>query len=438
METSRQDVYTFDQCTAGILDLIPESETTNSLFVYILIPDAYHKASAIRNVWKDWLGVTISTLKSVELLILWKQGATSLALISGCSWGFFFVMSVVLNAFGLSREYSERVRERNVDVIAGQLPTPIRNGGHFKILLGAPQNVRHSLFWRLAWSLGSLVCTVSVITTYMTLGSQGSKVFAQWTGFHFLWLGLRSVFYHFAESTDRASQHPILQKKSWKSLNPYLKERVRRLVGALSLYQMHVHPRCFSCYYEDAQTIRDTYNVKLVYPLMAEERSSEEAVAIHILEVVGDTLLSSASFITGSKRPIMDLYDTCAVVVKVNDEELTIPAARVLSGKPPPRETHDPESGWELPLAPRGGSNEGKDIMWWYWVPCGENKWLELSSEDMKILGERKGRVLSDEQVTKHLMSGVFYVSISDVRHVEEIVGNSREAFDRLEKLLDG
>ena len=73
-----------------------------------------------------------------------------LCLIGGCCWAFFLCVSILLQLLGLSREFSEKVNEREMDIIAGQLPTPIRTGGQQKILLGGPQNVHHSMYWKFA------------------------------------------------------------------------------------------------------------------------------------------------------------------------------------------------------------------------------------------------------------------------------------------------
>ena len=237
VQVSRHGVYAFDQCTSGILELVPEAEATGSFVTHVLIQDAYARESSLRNSWTDWLAILFSVVKLLELATLWKNGATVLCLITGCCWVFFLFVSILLQLLGLSREFSEKVKEREMDIVAGQLPTPIKAGGQHKILLGAPQNVRHSLFWKFAWGIGSGVCTGTIIATYMILSKQSSRVFAIWTGFQFAWLALRSVFYHFAEGTDRIFHHLILLRKDWKDLSIELRSRIRNLVCALSKYQ---------------------------------------------------------------------------------------------------------------------------------------------------------------------------------------------------------
>ena len=435
VEISRHDVYAFDQCTSGILELVPEREATGSFLTYVLIQDAYSRESSTRNSWTDWMAILSSVAKLSELAILWQNGATALCLISGSCWIFFLSVSVLLQLLGLSREFSEKVNEREMDIVAGQLPTPIKAGGHHKILIGAPQNVRHSLFWKFAWGVGSGICTATIIATYMVLSKQSAKVFAVWMGFQFGWLALRSVFYHFAEGTDRILHHPILLRKNWKELSMELRSRIRNLVGALSMYQMHVHPRGLYCYEEDLHSISTdrAYNMTAHYPLAADQAS--ETIEISVSEVIGDTTLSSACWFFGSKLTGMDLYDSCILILNVNGDTIGIPSARVLTDKAAlPKLDAEAAVGPVFPL--RGNSNTGRDILWWYWIPCGENRWLQVSTTDMKFLGTRVASIVSDAQITQKLASGELLVSISEVGHVKEIVQHSKTAFDVLQTLL--
>ena len=434
VEVSRHDVYAFDQCTSGILELVPETEATGSFLTHVLIQDAYSRESSTRNAWTDWMAILVSVIKLLELATLWKNGATVLCFITGCCWAFFLTVSILLQLLGLSREFSEKVTDREMDIIAGQLPTPIKAGGHHKILLGAPQNVRHSLFWKFAWGVGSGVCTGTIIATYMVLSQQSSRVFAVWTGFQFAWLALRSVFYHFAEGTARIYHHPILLRKNWKELSLEFRSRVRNLICALSKYQMHIHPRGLYCYEEDLQYMDKAYDTRAYYPFIADQANSE-LVEINVIGIIGDTTLSSACWIFGSKLTGMDLYDSCVLIFNVNGIVITIPCARVLTDKAGLPKV-DPEAAIG-PLFPlRGNSNTGRDIFWLYWIPCGHDKWLQVSTTDMKFLGTRTATVVSDAQVTQKLAGGELLVSISEVNHVKEIVQHSKTAFELLQTIL--
>lgn len=435
MKTSWEDVYAFDQSVSGILELIPDDPSKDTF--YILVPDVHRGDSAKRINWKDWVAILASTLKLIEVFALWKRHALKLCIISGGSWAYFVCASAIIQAAGLSREISRRASERELDLLAGPLPTPVKAGGQCKILLGAPHNVRRSRLWRVAWALGSIVSVASIITAYMTLSSQDSQTFAIWAGFQAFWLVLRSAFYHFAENTDRVFQHPILLKKRWAGLSTAYKARARGLVEALSLYQMHVHPRGFYSYDEDDRLLRDIYSPLSAFPLSADHRGNGTSTTIFIAAVLGDTLLASASFIIGRSFAPLDFYDTCVVIIRTKEGEIAIPAARVVSGTPPPRDVNDIETGLELPRPPRASGNRGKwDLTWWYWIPCDDGTWLEMHTTDLGILGERRASIVTGAAITKHLISGELHVSISEVGHVEEILANSRLGFEAVQSLL--
>lgn len=431
---SHNDVYAFDQYTLDKIAVLPESASTAAFHTYIYSQDPYFKERNAKNAWRDWIGILVSLSKLVEVTILWRNKALLLCLISGSSWLFFFIAAINIQICGLSREFAENASNGQIDIIAGQLPTPIKAGGKHKILLGAPQNVRHSIYWKIVWGLGSVACTATVIGSYMTVGNQNSRVFATWTGFQIFWLGLRSVFYHFAEGTESMFHHPILLGKDWKGLSSPMKARIRHLVFAVSKYQMHVHPRGHYCYMEDERTIDKFEEVRSEYALSPAE-IGDDAVNLSVDAVIGDTMLSSTAWILGSKMLGMDLYDSCIVILNIKGISIAIPSARVLTDLPPQRSS-DVEIGTEPQFPPRGGSNRGRDIAWWYWIPCKDGLWLQFHSEEMKFLGQKRAFILSDEQVTRKLKSGDLFVGISEVSHVKQIVHHSAAGCALLQDLL--
>ena len=123
----------------------------------------------------------------------------------------------------------------------------------------------------------------------------------------------------------------------------------------------------------------------------------------------------------------MDLYDTCLLFLTVHDSLIAIPAARVLSD--PLITKLDVESSIIDPdIINKGSTNTGQGITWWYWIPCGYNKWLQARTEDMKFLGQRTADVLSDMQVTEKLEKGRLIVSLKSVGDVRDVVGLSARA----------
>lgn len=62
---------------------------TTSRHVYLLAPDVYFADRMRREAWIDSWGIFASLAVLVEVAILWRQEATNLCLINGCSWLFF-------------------------------------------------------------------------------------------------------------------------------------------------------------------------------------------------------------------------------------------------------------------------------------------------------------------------------------------------------------
>ena len=127
---------------ASKLELLPES---SSFLAHVVAPDPYATQRTRENAWRDWIGILASFAKLTEIAILYLHKAPMLCMISGCCWLYFLLVAVTLQYFQVSREYPETWDRPEVDIIAGQLPTPIRDGTSHKILLGAAQNVRNSL-----------------------------------------------------------------------------------------------------------------------------------------------------------------------------------------------------------------------------------------------------------------------------------------------------
>jgi hypothetical protein len=136
--------------------------------------------------------------------------------------------------------------------------------------------------------------------------------------------------------------------------------------------------------------------------------------------VVGDTIISSASWIAGTKKGGFGFYDTCIVVLRYGGKTITVPAARVLSAMKPST-TSSLEEGKERLRPPRGlGTAPGSWNEWCYWVPCEHGRWLYFTSGQMKIKGSRDEVILTDNEVTTLLERGDLYVSL---RSVDEIKG---------------
>ena len=165
VELSRHDVYGLDSHMTSKLDLIPEVMPESAFLAHVVAPDPYAIERSRRNGLKDWIAIIASSGKVAEISVLWLYNARMLCMISALCWIYFLFASIILQFFGLSREYPEGSDRPEIDTITGQLPTPIKNGGSYKILLGASENVRSSLYWKIAWGLGAIVSTTTVIAS---------------------------------------------------------------------------------------------------------------------------------------------------------------------------------------------------------------------------------------------------------------------------------
>lgn len=437
VEGKRREVYVFDQRTANILNAISPSMPGEDLKVFSFIEDHWHKKTASYHLWLDWLLLGLSVVaKLVEAFVHWKYGASILALITISNWLFFFVAAVILQLYDLRRQKSAS----EIDAISGYLPTCSTTGGARKVLLGITKSPRQHAMWRIIWGLGATVGLITVISTYVALGhSTSAEVFFIWTAFQILWLVCRSTIYYML--SDRGIQYNIaLEGKPWAKIGPQERTRVCRLVLALSKYQQHLHPRNILSYAEDMDAIESLPNMQSTYLLTS---SSPETVEVSICGIIGDTLLSSAVWVFGSKRGGFDFYDTCVLILNTSDGRIAIPVARALSGKPPQEET-DSESGVQTAHLPRGGFlpqgspgnlNYPDDVRWCFWVPCDDGRWLFFTTHQTRSRGTWQASIVSDQQVTESLERGIF-ISLKHVDEVREITETSAAAYEYVLELF--
>ena len=426
-----QDVYAFDTYSSTPLRSCPVAEKNKPIQIYVYNRDPHWRSLNLKRARKDWFALVISTVKLAECIILFEYGATQLCWVTGLNWLFFFLSAALLQTLGLSREYNDYTISNQSDFVAGKLPTPQIPGEECKILLGVPENVRLNLTWRLVWAAGGLLTSASLIAIYMLLGRESANVVYAWIGFQLLWLILRSVFFHLAEETDdvKFAVAPLIEGKT---APPEIGSRLLALALALSKYQILLHPRNPVCYKEDLQSpaaIRHSlraanYTLQPSF-LTVREKPDGGELEVSVVAVFGDTLLSSIAWLRGNRLTGMDLYDSCLVVLKVSGQTFIIPSARVLSGPPQDSLLKDEESRVAATYIPRGGSNDGRNICWWYWVPCDDGRWLQFLSVDMNVIGTRNATVYKGTTITRKLQVGDLFISLTDISDVEDIVKKS-------------
>lgn len=386
------------------------------------------------NVSREWMALSVSFLKVIELYTLWMTGDRFLCCISVFPWLYFYIAAVALQLRRHWRGQPEDSGSDWVDILAGRLPTTTRPGGSRKLLLGTSENSRLFSTWRIIWACGAIVCIVSVIGTYVLLGRATDTTFYVWSAFQMAWLILSLMFYHFSDATDPMAYRLLLAQAPWKDLTMPMKERVLTLALALAKYQMHFHPRGIYCYDEDLLSARTLcgylstvgHHLQTNYPLDLSAKSGD-VIEISVHAVVGDPTLASAAWIRGYSYTGMDLYDCCLLFLNVQGSLIALPVARVLSD--PLTSKLDVESSIvDSDIVNKGSTNTGQGITWWYWIPCGADRWLQTCTDDMKFLGKRKAEVFSDAQVTQKLSQGRLIVSLKSVQDVRDVVSLSAQA----------
>jgi hypothetical protein len=220
-----------------------------------------------------------------------------------------------------------------------------------------------------------------------------------------------------------------------KHLSIGLRKRVQELMFALSKYQTHVHPRAKYAYEGDLNSTVEWNHVAsttVFGPSVPSESLHQfgERQEITISAVIGDTVLTSAAWLQGSKLTGMDLYDSCIVVVRCGGSNIGVPAARALSSSV---SVIDDVEGAAQIFSPKGSVNLGPSaVRWDYWIPNADGLWLHTTSEQLRIVGKRAVEVWTDRETTQDLVTSGLNISLRSVEDLKGVVQFSQigsEAF---------
>ncbi|KAJ7654342.1 hypothetical protein B0H17DRAFT_1099781 [Mycena rosella] len=436
------DVHAFNHSTSLMLRGVPDTAIGTPLQVF-----TYGNYNFLRPYSRfQFPAIILSSAKLVEVYILWRHGSSILGMASAAPWAFFFFGAVLIQAQELLLGRHPEPEMGSLDIIAGHLPMVSRPGGPRKVVLGAAENPKTSFSWRLFWASGALVSTASIISSYIIMSQQPRSVVFIWAGFQLLWLAVRILVYHLADPTNPTALR-ILVVRPWTTLPAQLKERVVDSTFALAKYQSMTHPRGQEYYAGDTfaggdlTLISDGIKPPNLYPLPDLNPTS---FPVEIKAVFGDTMLSSAIWITGSEATPMELYDTCIVVFSIRQSNhvasprrsVAVPAARVLSGVI--GTTFDAEKTTPH-YTPKGASNAGYGLTyaWWYWIPCRTGLWLQIQiPAQRKTVGIHQVDVRTDTQVSGLLAAGSLNIGLKDVDEVKAAVALSRKAREACLELL--
>jgi len=327
--------------------------------------------------------LAFSLVKAAEVYYEWISGARLLALISAVPYSFFFIAATIIECreIILARKPAD---VGSIDYLVGALPTCKKIGGDKKLALGVPANPRTSIWWRLMWTIGVLLYTSSLVMTYFLLNQQVAPFVLAWAGFQLTWLVFRILISYLADPHEQMADR-IMVPYSWEDLEPSMKARVLSLTLAVAKYQIHVHPRDAHAYGDDSFSSRqvmsflgDSNKLRTSYTLPRTFNPiNSSTIEVAIVAVIGDTALSSASWMAGSTMTAMDLYDSCIVVFSLpppasssgvpgaysSPQTIAIPAVRVLSGLPPAQEVvYADKENWMPIFVPRGAGSRHEGI----------------------------------------------------------------------------
>ena len=449
---SCQDIYAFDRPTTRILEGVTSSLPGDKPMVHIYDPRPFVRNR--RDTYFQLSALAFALIKWGEVYYQWANGARSLAVASAVPFLFFFVVALILEC----QQIFYRTRPTNIgsfDLIAGALPTFKKMGGEKKIVIGLPTNPRISIQWRLLWSIGACLYSTSLIVTYFVLRGQPRSFVRTWIAFQIFWFCCQSAVFKVCPRGDVRKHHVdhAMVARQWEGLEPGIKERVFSLTLAVAKYQIHVHPRDARAYRDDLFSPRQVRSLlaapnklHLSYPLPSESDMGKAFVRpeVIIVAVIGDTALSSAGWVSGSKTSAKELYDACIVVFSLPSQSpdsgsrtVAVPAVRVLSGVLKDRSKHDNVNGAPL-FVPRGAGStyEGLERTWWYWIPCDGDRWLQIRSEGLTVLGKRSGEVLDNQQLTALLSAGKLNISMAHAEEVKAAAELTRTAAESLLYLL--
>jgi hypothetical protein len=396
--------------------------------------------------------LALSLLKCLELSYHWTNGAPRLSLISAIPFFFFFTSGCII-AFREMFLVQRLADIGNLDTTIGELPTWKKAGGEKTVILGLHADPRTSIWWRLMWSLGGLLYTLSLILTYFILSKMNPEFILAWAGFQVAWLACRILIYYL---TDRMGPmaHRMMAGHRWQDLDVSMKTRVLTLTFAAAQYQIYVHPRGIKPYADDTFSPQHIINLlgepqklqmSCKLPSNFDPRKSS-SINIEITAVIGDTVLSSAMWMVGSDKSPMDMYDCCIVFLSFLPPFLgppsapstfAIPAARVLSENGNPQ-FNRPDTEKSTPtFVPRGAGAHSLDKQTWrYWIPCGPNRWLQVQRKNLTVLGRCTAEVLDDGQLSAILGAGTLNISLTHTKEVKEVAELSRFGVEALFGLL--
>jgi hypothetical protein len=427
----QRDVYALDTFTRAPILNVMECKTGAPLQIYRYVADPRYTDSTVRS---DWIWIIVSSSKLIETFTLWRLDSRLLCWVTSASWFYFFCCATILQWGGLSRGCANLQEPGSLDILMGELPTARKPGGPRKLLLEVPPNHRRHFLWKIVWGVGGFVCATSVIASYLILGKQEVIIVYTWALFQIIWLALRLICFHLTKGPSIIC--PILAISSMETLSPSLKERVLDLMFALSKYQMHIHPRSNYSYDEDLQSSEEWRKLgsQAIPQIHAPTHPTSTKFELTISAVIGDTTLTSAAWLAGSKLSGMDLYDSCVLILNIRGTYISVPAARALCSS---INLNTDVEGSSHVFSPKGSINLGPEtVRWHYWIPVSNDRWAHTQSVGLKILGKRELEVWNETEISQHLLTSGLNIGLRCMEDLKEVAETSRVGYLAMTSLM--
>lgn len=431
-----------------MLEELASSSTGHPLQIYMFHP---YDCFPHHNLAFQTTALGLSLLKLTEAYYLFLHGGPMFGLLSAIPFTFSFIVAVIVEIQDIFASRRPMSVDGHVDIVVGSPPTTQQPGGPRKVVLGALKNPKTTLWWKAYYSVNAALQVASLFIYYQLFGQEQLQLVLVWAGFQIAWVTLRTFIFHFTNATE-PMMYRRMTKHNLVDLSPSMKLRVLNLVAAVGTYQTHLHPRDIKHYKDDTfsafqiSKILTLENIHETYDL-PKEYAVGSSLDVEIVAIIGDTLLSGATWMAGVGLSPMDVYDACIVVFSLpsqtgnrNDTPrmVAIPAARVFSAAP--YVVTDTESR-QPAFVPAGAGHTlmaENRLDWIYWIPCGSGLWLHFWSQKQTVLGRVEAKIVSDKDVTAMLAAGAWNISLKDAEDVKGVVDISREGVNCLLSFLQG
>ncbi|KAF8904703.1 hypothetical protein CPB84DRAFT_1960694 [Gymnopilus junonius] len=428
------DVYAFDHETQFLLDGLPATPPGDAPKVYTYYSYPFYRSHS--TLYQVSL-ICFSLVKYLEVYFLYR-GSAAMAILSATPFTFFLFAAICLEVNEVVSSRRPMEIDGQLDIVSGTIPSVKQLGGSRKVVLGATKIARTSIWWKLIWSIGALLYSVSLIISYVLLGRQTTEVVVMWGIFQLVWLVLRILISHLKEFSEPTAGRPIVANQI-DDLSAPMKLRLANLTFAVALCQVHLHTRGLSAYADDSYSTSQIARM-LTMPNMREvyvlPRGNVSTVQLNVAAVIGDVALSSAAWMLGSNFTPIDLYDSCIIILNsiLSQNQphrlIAIPAVRVMTAKTTFQISVKGSENAQPLFIPRGvaGGSEVRDREWMYWIPCQSGHWLQFKSSNLSSLGKHMAEVVDDNQLTRTLEAGNLHLSLKNSLEVMAIVDISRKA----------